>query len=451
MDLILNIIQNINTLKEQIDKLRPLNPELERRIMRKFRFDWNYHSNSIEGNKLTFGETKTFLLHGITAKGKSFKDHLDIKGHNEAILLLEDIVKDERDITENFIRELHAIILQEPYYNKSQTIDGKIVPKRINIGKYKTQANHIKTQTGETHYFATPEETPAKMNDLIEWYRTAKKHYEQNKKSNYHPLITAALFHYKFISIHPFDDGNGRLARILMNLILMKNGFSPVIIKTELKEDYYVALQEADGGDENNFVKYIGEQLVNSLELFLKGSQGKDIEDETDIDKEIELLKTSLKGEKDKITITKEQKQKKYFEEIKPIIEKTFQKLEKFDELFFEKGIAFFESAGAKYVKTKDEYFSLFEKKIKKTENTINKIGFFYILKEFIKTENKFNCSVEVEFRFEEYNFLKIYSKQNIFRDILIPYDNPKINSDDKILIVNSVAKYILNLIAEKI
>ncbi len=452
VDITPDIIQNINLYKEKIDKLRPLSPELEKRIMRKFRLDWNYHSNNIEGNKLTYGETKTFLLHGITAKGKSFKDHLDIKGHNEAILLLEDIVKEERYITENFIRELHSIILQEAYYNKSQTIDGKIISRKIEIGKYKTQPNHVKTQTGEMHYFATPEETPAKMSDLIEWYRTAKKDYKQNEESDYHPVIIAALFHYKFISIHPFDDGNGRLARVLMNLILMQSGFSPVIIKTKLKEDYYIALQEADGGDEDKFVKYIGEQLTNSLELFLKGAQGENIEDETDIDKQIELLKASLKGEKDKLTITKTQGQKIYFEEIKPVIEKIFRKLEKFDDLFFKKEIVCWKFGQGTYVKKKEEYFSLLEKNIETTENIIGEIGFEYKLEEFRKTEKiNFNCSVEIRFSFARYNFLKIYSKQNIFKNILIPYDNPKINSDDEISIINSVAKYILSLISDNV
>src|SRR4051812_42357156 len=109
-----NLKQNINHLKSEIDALRPLAKDTEGRIQQKFRLDWNYHSNNIEGNSLTFGETKTFLLHGITAAGKPLKDHLDIKGHNDALLMLEDVIKDELALNEKFIRELHEIILHEP-------------------------------------------------------------------------------------------------------------------------------------------------------------------------------------------------------------------------------------------------------------------------------------------------------------------------------------------------
>ena len=448
-----DILQNINSYKDEIDKLRPLSPELEIRIMRKFRLDWNYHSNNIEGNKLTYGETKTFLLHGITAKGKTLKDHLDIKGHNEALLMLEEIVKKETEITEKFIRELHIIILQESYYNPSRTPDGKIIPRKIEIGKYKTQPNHVLTETGETHYFASPEETPAKMHDLIQWYREANKDLKDNEEESiYHPLLIASLFHYKFINIHPFDDGNGRLARILMNIILMKDGYPPVIIKTNLKEDYYIALQEADGGNEELFVKYIGEQLINSLELYLKGANNEDIEDETDIDKQIELLKASLKGEKEKLTITKPQSRQIYFKIIKPTFEKVFKKLEKFDELFFKKEIMCWRFGGGNPVNNKESFFIELEKELNSSEKVIGEIGFDYNWKEFKKTEKiNFDCSITLKFNYARYDYLKIYSQPKVFKDILIPYVNSEINDSDIILIANSLAKNILTRISDNI
>ena len=126
-------IERIDTLKSEIDSLRPISPDIEKKIWQKYRLDWNFHSNNIEGNSLTFGETKSFLLHGITAEGKPLKDHLDIKGHNEAILLLDDIVKQKRPLTETFIRELHEVILHEPYENPAITSDGKSTTRRIEI------------------------------------------------------------------------------------------------------------------------------------------------------------------------------------------------------------------------------------------------------------------------------------------------------------------------------
>lgn len=282
--------QHINELKSAIDLLRPLDKDTEGRIQQKFRLDWNFHSNNIEGNSLTFGETKTFLLHGITADGKPLKDHLDIKGHNQALEMLEDIVHDGRDLSENFIREMHQIILHEPYDKAAITPDGIRVKRHIQVGSYKMQPNHVVTETNETFYFAKPEETPAMMNDLMVWYNNAIS------ERKLHPIELAALLHYKFIRIHPFDDGNGRLSRILMNLSLMKFGFPPVIIKTQKKEEYYRALQQADGGDTTFFVDYIARLQIDSLELYLRGAKGEHIEDVDDVKKELMMLKQSING-----------------------------------------------------------------------------------------------------------------------------------------------------------
>ena len=154
-------------LKEQLDTLRPIDIEQEKRIMQKFRLDWNYHSNHLEGNSLNYGETKALLLFGITAQGKPLKDHFEITGHNEAIDWVIDMVKGNRSLTENFIRELHQLLLKEPYEVDAITPEGKSTKRKIAVGQYKTMPNHVKTVTGEMFYFATHEETPAKMHDLL--------------------------------------------------------------------------------------------------------------------------------------------------------------------------------------------------------------------------------------------------------------------------------------------
>jgi len=243
-------------LKSELDKLRPIGAEQEAIIMQKFRLDWDYHSNHLEGNSLTYGETKALILFGITAQGKPLQDHLEITGHDEAIKWVTEIVKGDYPLTETFIRELHVLLLKEPYEVNAITPDGNPTKKRIEIGKYKSVPNHVKTRTGEIFRFATPEETPAEMHDLIEWYRQKREAQDIN------PVILAAEFHYKFIRIHPFDDGNGRVARILMNFILMQDGFPPAIIKTEDKGNYYAALQQADSGIYEAFFDYIAKNLV---------------------------------------------------------------------------------------------------------------------------------------------------------------------------------------------
>lgn len=290
-------IEEALLLKKELDQLRPLQPEQEQRIMQKFRLDWNYHSNHIEGNSLSYGETKALLLFGITAQGKPLADHLEMQGHNEAVNWVMDVVKGDRPLTETFIRELHTLLLQKPYQVKAETPGGQPTSKTVNIGQYKQLPNHVRTVTGETFFFATPEETPAMMQALVEWYREM----DSNPKSNH--VLLAAEFHYRFIRIHPFDDGNGRTARLLMNFILLRHGFPPVIIKTEDKRNYLSALEQADAGLLASFLDYIGQNLVVSLRLMIRGARGENIDEPDDVDKKLEFFAQML--EVDERTVAK--------------------------------------------------------------------------------------------------------------------------------------------------
>jgi Fic family protein len=126
-----------HALKEELDSLRPINAEQEQ-IMQEFRLDWNFHSNNLEGNSLTYVETKALILFNITAQGKPLKDHFEIKGHNEAILWVEEVVKNERPLTQSFIRELHTLLLKESYQIDAITPDGQPTKKTVHVGHYKT-------------------------------------------------------------------------------------------------------------------------------------------------------------------------------------------------------------------------------------------------------------------------------------------------------------------------
>lgn len=282
------LLSEINELKKEADSYKPLNNEQNQRFLQKIRLDWNYHSNHIEGNQLTYGETKNLLLWGITARGKPLKDHLEISGHDEAIDWLFDQIKnsEQRGISQHFIRELHQLILKQNYQAPAITPTGEKITRTIQAGQYKTTPNHVLTVTGKTFYFATPEETPAKMTDLVDWFR------DQFEKKEEHPLIIAALFHYKFVRIHPFDDGNGRMARLLMNFILMMYDFPPLIIPTEERETYLKTLALSDEQEDiKEFVFYLGTRLLASLELYIKAAKGESIEEPDDLDKTINLLK----------------------------------------------------------------------------------------------------------------------------------------------------------------
>ena len=282
------ILEEIDLLKKELDALRPLPSDVVGRIEQKLRIEWNYHSNAIEGNSLTLGETRSLILHGLTAQGKPLRDHLDIEGHDEAVKAIEDAVKSDEAFNQVFIRNLHTVLLKEPYETAAVTPDRQRVKRRIAVGAYKTQPNNVQTSAGETYYFTPPEQVQSAMSDLVDWYRKREDEGE-------HPVITAATFHYRFVRIHPFDDGNGRMARLLMNMILMKHGYTVALIPREERGEYINTLEQADRSEElTEFITYIAACCEYSLNLHLRAARGEDIEDVEDIDKEIALFKRSL-------------------------------------------------------------------------------------------------------------------------------------------------------------
>lgn len=295
----MNNLKNAIRLKAELDALRPIAPEDERRILQKLRLDWNYHSNHLEGNSLTYGETKALILHGITAQGKPLKDHTEVEGHNEAVQWIYELAQDDRPLSETFIRDLHTILLVKPYKVLAEPKDGIPTWKTIQIGQYKNSNNYVLTATGERQDFLPFQETPRAMQELVDWYALEKVKPEIN------PILLATQFHHKFINIHPFDDGNGRVVRLLMNYILLQFGYPPIIIKTEDKTAYFSALQAATVGNIEPFFEFIINNLIRSLELMIKGAKGESVEDPDDLDKELALLEQKLNSQNTKFDTVK--------------------------------------------------------------------------------------------------------------------------------------------------
>ncbi len=283
-----NVIEKIDALKAELDALRPLPPDVVGRIEQKLRIESNYHSNAIEGNSLTLGETRSLILHGLTSHGKSMRDHLDIEGHDEAVKAIADAVERNESLNEVFIRNLHGVLLKQPYEIDAIKPDGEPTKRLISIGKYKTLSNNVRTTTGEIYYFTPPDQVKPAMSDLIDWYRRAEKEGE-------HPIVIAATFHYRFVRIHPFDDGNGRMARLLMNMILIKHGYTVAVVPIQQRSRYISTLEQADNSEDlSEFIECIAENCENTLNLHLRAARGEDIEDVEDIDKEIALFKRSI-------------------------------------------------------------------------------------------------------------------------------------------------------------
>lgn len=287
----------ITDLIEQWDALQPLTPEYQKRLDRKFMLDFNFNSNHIEGNTLTYGQTKLLLMFGETSGDAKLRDYEEMKAHNVGLELIKREAKDQdRPLTESFIRELNRTILVEDY-TKRQTVAGKTTQYEIKVGRYKTRPNSVITVTDEMFDYASPEETPALMTDLILWYN------QEEQKRTLTPIQLAALLHYRYIRIHPFEDGNGRIARLLMNYVMLRHGLPMIIVQSSDKENYLnvlhkcdveVGLSPSDGANATleqiqPFVEYIEKLCIHALEIAIKAAQGKDIEEADDWKKELEI------------------------------------------------------------------------------------------------------------------------------------------------------------------
>ncbi|QIX60749.1 Fic family protein [Hymenobacter sp. BT18] len=333
----MSLFLEVDRLKAELDVLRPLSPEQEARVLQKFRLEWNYNSNAIEGNSLTLGETRSLLLHGLTASGKPMRDHLDIKGHNEAVLALEEFVRSEYPLTEQFIREMHQVLLGEAYRVSAQTADGQPTSKLIQPGQYKTSPNNVLTKTGEMFYFATVEETQAKMTDLVTWYR------EEEATPTLHPVALAAEFHYRFVRIHPFDDGNGRMSRLLMNLILLRHGYPMTVIKNDDRNRYLAALSAADADEPEPFLRFIIENVEASLRLMIRAAKGESIDEPDDLDKKLALLKKQVlsRSEFDEITWNVKTQAKLFDDYIRFWLTDFVAEMTRFNDLFQKSELSF--------------------------------------------------------------------------------------------------------------
>lgn len=247
------MFQEINSLKAIIDNKRPFYPELMATIAKKFREEWTYNTNAIEGNTMTLRETAFFLREGLTVKGRTLREHLEIANHAEAIDYLQDAIQ-HRDISESLIKEFHALLFNGVKLNAGG------IP--VTPGAYKLRDNHVLTPSGEIHYYTPALQVPNEMENLMTWY-------ESNKKK-IHPVELGALFHHKLVVIHPFPDGNGRVSRLAMNFIIMEHGYPPAIIRRQFRTDYYNALEEADNGNPQSFIQLVAEEVKRSLGLIVK-------------------------------------------------------------------------------------------------------------------------------------------------------------------------------------
>lgn len=240
------IASRLEAKRTELNKLRPLPTVAVKKLQEKLRLEMTYNSNAIEGNSLTLKETFLVINEGITVKGKPLKDHLETKDQYAALEYLYDLVDKNKQntISEKLVRSIHQIVVQET--DKEQA------------GKYRTANVFI---MGAKHTPPDAYEVPKLMTNLLVWLKNNSKM----------PTVElAALFHHKLVKIHPFFDGNGRTARLAMNLILMRAGYPLTIILKNDRKKYYSVLAKADADDYTPLVNFIAQTIERSFDIYLK-------------------------------------------------------------------------------------------------------------------------------------------------------------------------------------
>lgn len=238
-------LQTIDQLKARLDALRPLPPHTVASLHEQLVVEWTYNSNAIEGNTLTLKETKV-VLEGITIGGKSMREHFEALNHREAILHVEALVSDDHPLTEFQLKGIHALVL------KNIDDDNAGLYRRENVviaGAEHTPPDHL----------AVTE----RMEALFHWY-----HHDA---LTLHPVARAAQLHSRLVEIHPFIDGNGRTARLLLNFELIRCGYLPIVIQAADRLDYYEALDRGHvSGDAKPFLEMVAGLEEAALRRYLE-------------------------------------------------------------------------------------------------------------------------------------------------------------------------------------
>lgn len=239
-----NLLKQIAVKKAELDRSRPLSPGGPGNLEHVHDLELTYTSNAIEGNTLSAAETALVVEQGITIGGKPLKDHLEAVDHDDAIRYVRAIARQATPLTELDLRNLHRLVVRRSHPDIA--------------GRYADQGRYVLTETGR-HSFPSPAEIPALMGDFAAWLGNAPDTPE-----------TAFSAHRRLVEIHPFDDGNGRTARLLMNLILIRGGYPPVAVRPEDRLAYTRALQEAQAGaDPGSFNHLLYQRLDATLGEYL--------------------------------------------------------------------------------------------------------------------------------------------------------------------------------------
>ena len=281
------LLARIDDLQARIVAAGPLSPEAKRKLDYRIRLDWNYHSNVMEGSSLTKQETRTIMLGSVTVEGKPIKDVLEMKGHDDVVVELLRLSSGELNLTEARIKHVHKLIVKEDDQAKKDW-----------PGQWKKDPNYLLNYRGERIDFTPPEQVADAMHRLLDRTKASIERIERKEKDVPHPALLAFDFHREYVTIHPFHDGNGRTARIFSNLLLMRFGLPPVIIKVDEKEAYGRILAEVQvyGAPSDVFNGFMADRLLRGLELVSDALDGRDLSESDDLAKRADMLFVQAEG-----------------------------------------------------------------------------------------------------------------------------------------------------------
>ena len=432
-------MNKLETLYKEWQSLQPLKNQDQNRLDQKFMLEFNYNSNHIEGNTLTYGQTEMLLLFGKSIEEANMKDLEEMKASNVGLKMVKEAALDkERPLTENFIRTLHKTLLREDYTVFRELPGGTNTSYVIHAGQYKTRPNSVTTSTGERFEYASPEETPALMFDLLQWYNQAEAEGKMT------PIELATLFHYRYIRIHPFEDGNGRISRLIVNYILHRHGYPMIVVKSADKNNYLTALNKCDvatGSVPSDgahaelsqitpFVEYLSKCLVRALEISIKGAKGESIAEADDWRKNLKLKYRDQINKPERTNDVAKVIEKEHF---LPLVQQIDRELSEFYSVFT--SVKWHPSRGSYTVSDKGEYYSNIE---------------------FIKDFNiyKTGIVIQIALTFQQflYKLTVLCFKDNTERWIYnkdYSYDQ-LISEQDKNDVVNTIGTYLNNFIETK-
>ena len=242
-----DLINRIDEKWHRLKNHRPLSPTIISKLRERFMLEMTYNSNAIEGNNLTYKETYLVINEGITIKGKSLKNHLEAKSHQEALEFIYDLIDFNSHFTlsQNLIRQIQSLVIAP--------IDKTIA------GKYRFSSVAI---AGSNIKLPLATEIPYLMSKTISWFR--------KNQDKLHPIEIASILHHKLVAIHPFDDGNGRTARLVMNILLLQAGYPLVTILKNDRKKYYQTLSKADKNNLLPFIEFMAQAVERSLNIYLE-------------------------------------------------------------------------------------------------------------------------------------------------------------------------------------